>query len=776
MALRAFDPDPDLFDPNDPESWYGTWHHDDGSSFYGQGSADIGEPLLQQKPPERVGQPDQRLASNADDEARQWAAEGGQQTVGQAPPQRLDAPTTGKAPAPQRAVEAPSVGVDAETWQDDVPPEVAGRLIEEANAAGLNPAVLAKVIKKESGWDPSALNPKSKAHAGLIQFSRDGWDGVAKAAGRPDVTWDQMRSMSAAEQVPFVVAYYKDKGLTPESGIGEYGLRTFMPAYANEADDFALAERDSNERRGNLRSGKIYEQNAQMDANQDGRITRAEGAQFYGGSTLAGGAPPGPPAPGGGAVPGAGGPGALPPFAPNVPGQMGGLPLAQATMAGVPRTPGQVQQSQQNVAQRYAAAMGTKLAADDLRAQGAQQAMALVEKNHAEQNASREAEMARRQKAQQDAYAKIEAEVNAPIAKLDPKRYITNMSTGDKVIGAIALIVSAIGQAANSMLGIQSPNTALQVLQGAIEKDIDAQKEDLASGREQRAGRLSHWRNVLGNETDALDALKGEQKMVAGRMLEMRANQVLTDANQKAQVMEYAGQMFAEGQAAVQAIADRETERMHLQFQAPAAVKADPQKLVATIQAAKTAAQELKATGQYNDAQIDEILVSNGLPALRGDTVEQAQHKADQTRASEQHKADQARADAKLTDSEKMAEAAFVTLDAYAKTNPLERNAAGQWVVKGGSDAPELGWRLDQRDRRSALAAAAIESFGRLESQGVIGKEEEQTFKAMISGALTPSRLAEDLNAIELIINAKRNAVRVGQGSGIPQSWKGGGQ
>lgn len=627
MALTKFDPDPDLFDPNDPDSWYGTWHHDDGSSLYGQGTPEMGEPLLaaNDATASNDGPPDALASYDPDEEQLDAGSplqslERPQQSSAQPPASAAPPPVAPpRAAAPQEAAKA-----SGGAWEDDVPPQVANALNQQASAAGLSPGSLAAVIKHESGWDPSrgsGGDAGKDTHAGLIQFSKNLWPGVAAAAGRPDVSFEEMRGMSAEDQVPFVVAYYKGKGLTPDSKEGDYRLATYKPKYLKEGDDFVLD--DAKEAKGikvtpeNARLDKnadgvinSYEQNAGLDTNQDGHITAGEVRQGPRG-TQSGAA--------------AAQPTGLPPTAPGVPSSFGGLPMSAVTMSGTPHSPEQIQQAQQNVAQRYAATIGAHQQADELRAQGARDAMTLVQQNHDQQTADIAAETARRAGIKKQAEDKITQEVTAPIQQIDPKRFLKNMSTGDKVMGAIAVVLSTIGQTADRMMGIASGNSALTVLNAALDQDVDNQKEALARGDRQSAQRLAHWQKVLGDQDSALDALKAEGKMAAASMLQARVQGGQLDANAKAQGLEFAANMFSEGQAAIQAITDREDQRMQVQYAPPKAVKADPDKLVKTLQAAKEARQELVATGQYTPAQIDQILTANNLPtaASQGETVPQ---------------------------------------------------------------------------------------------------------------------------------------------------------
>ncbi len=385
MALSKFTPDLDLYDPEDEEGWVGTWEHDDGSSMYGQGDPEMGRELLAANDAEPVDfEPDApRLAATApapevlDAGAPRKPFVSPYQQEGAVPaPEPISAAPT-RAPAP--AAPAPAAAVTPRAgWEDDVPPQVASALRDQASAAGLNPDILAAIIKHESGWDPSNVNKSTGKHGGLIQFERDKtWPDVAKAAGHPEVTWEQALGMSAEQQIPFVVAYYKDKGLAPESTAGDYYKRTFMPAFAQEGDEFVLGEKGSNETRGGLNMGKVYEQNAgSLDLNKDGKITNGEVRQVGDTKYAAQGRA------------GAGAPGlrgAAPSALGGVPSTMGGMPASQIQVQGTPLSPDQLRQQQSSIASRYGVQAQAHQQAMDERLRGRQEAMAYVQQTAEQQ-------------------------------------------------------------------------------------------------------------------------------------------------------------------------------------------------------------------------------------------------------------------------------------------------------------------------------------------------------------------------------------------------------
>lgn len=130
-----------------------------------------------------------------------------------------------------------------------------------AEGANLNPDAVLRVINHESGGKPGVTNKLTGKHAGLIQFSQETWQGLAREAGTPDLTWQEMRKMSAEEQLPYVMLYYERLGLGPDNDPGDYAMATFMPAFWKKDDDFVLGKKDSNDKIGGLSMGKVWAQN-----------------------------------------------------------------------------------------------------------------------------------------------------------------------------------------------------------------------------------------------------------------------------------------------------------------------------------------------------------------------------------------------------------------------------------------------------------------------------------------------------------------------------------
>lgn len=102
--------------------------------------------------------------------------------------------------------------------------------------------------------------------------------------------------------------------------------------------------------------------------------------------------------------------------------------------------------------------------------QAKQQAQALEEQEKA--RAAFEAEHSRRMAAHQAETAKLQSDIAT--SKIDPNHLWATRSTAQKAGGIIGIILSGIGQ---GLAG--GPNMALQVLDKAIDQDLDAQKMNL---------------------------------------------------------------------------------------------------------------------------------------------------------------------------------------------------------------------------------------------------------------------------------------------------------
>jgi hypothetical protein len=145
------------------------------------------------------------------------------------------------------------------------------RLVELAEAEGLNANHIAAVIAIESGFRPGARNGKAM---GLIQFYEPFFPGVARAA-RMAVEWKDLALLSAEQQLPLVIAFYRDKLLHQHSSATDYLVATFLPSQIGKPRETVVARRGSSELLAGTRlsMGTIYASNPTYDTNGDGLIT-----------------------------------------------------------------------------------------------------------------------------------------------------------------------------------------------------------------------------------------------------------------------------------------------------------------------------------------------------------------------------------------------------------------------------------------------------------------------------------------------------------------------
>jgi len=108
-----------------------------------------------------------------------------------------------------------------------------------------------------------------------------------------------------------------------------------------------------------------------------------------------------------------------------------------------------------------------------------------------------------------EAMAKLSQDVEAQAQqKVDPNRFWANASTGQKIAAAIGIALGGLAQ--TSPRGPHT-NPALDIINTAIERDIQAQRENIANGRmslEARRGLLAMNLQRWGNEENALDATR----------------------------------------------------------------------------------------------------------------------------------------------------------------------------------------------------------------------------------------------------------------------------
>jgi len=155
---------------------------------------------------------------------------------------------------------ASAAKVDTSAIQD---PDFNKKLEKVATALGVKSKDLIAIMKQESSMNPAAVNPMSGA-TGLIQF-------MPKTAASLGTSTDELKQMSAVDQLDYVYKYFKMVGVTPGMELGDLYMAVFMPAAVGKDDNHILGKAGAAGF-----SGKVYAQNKGLDKNRDGAITVAD--------------------------------------------------------------------------------------------------------------------------------------------------------------------------------------------------------------------------------------------------------------------------------------------------------------------------------------------------------------------------------------------------------------------------------------------------------------------------------------------------------------------
>lgn len=130
------------------------------------------------------------------------------------------------------------------------------RVIEMAQRLGVDANDLMIVMARESGLKPWAVNPLGGA-TGLVQFMPF----TARGLG---TTTEQLKNMTAAEQLEYVEKCFKRVGVRSGDSASKIHARIFLPARADNPDGVLCRKGEGN---------NFYEHNVGLDRNKDGVIT-----------------------------------------------------------------------------------------------------------------------------------------------------------------------------------------------------------------------------------------------------------------------------------------------------------------------------------------------------------------------------------------------------------------------------------------------------------------------------------------------------------------------
>lgn len=167
-----------------------------------------------------------------------------------------------KLTTPQEETEADSNNTVQVAWGAKVSPEFKARVLWTADALGCSANDLMACMAWESGetFSPSIKNAAGSGATGLIQFMPS----TAKGLG---VTTQSLAAMTAEDQLRYVYAYFK-----PYAGrltnLGDVYMAILWPSGVGKPDHFVLFDRS--------KTPTTFRQNAGLDVNHDGLVTRAE--------------------------------------------------------------------------------------------------------------------------------------------------------------------------------------------------------------------------------------------------------------------------------------------------------------------------------------------------------------------------------------------------------------------------------------------------------------------------------------------------------------------
>lgn len=142
----------------------------------------------------------------------------------------------------------------------DMGPAFHRRLVEVCAEINAVPSYVAAVIAFESHFAPAIRNPVSGA-TGLIQF-------MPATAKRLGTTTDEIAAMTAVEQLDLVSRYFAAfKGKL--RSVSDHYMAVLWPAAVGKPEGYALFSAPS----------KAYEQNAGLDRDKNGVVTKSDAAR-----------------------------------------------------------------------------------------------------------------------------------------------------------------------------------------------------------------------------------------------------------------------------------------------------------------------------------------------------------------------------------------------------------------------------------------------------------------------------------------------------------------
>ncbi len=140
-------------------------------------------------------------------------------------------------------------------------------------AEGLNQDAIASLINTESGGDPSVQNRMGSSARGMLQFLNS----TARRYGFKDSK--EFAALSRTEQLPYIMRYFKDSGITKDSPPEDYALAVAAPGYVGRSDEPDTVIREY--RSGTKSGDQARKQNPGWIPADGGEITVGSIIDFY---------------------------------------------------------------------------------------------------------------------------------------------------------------------------------------------------------------------------------------------------------------------------------------------------------------------------------------------------------------------------------------------------------------------------------------------------------------------------------------------------------------
>lgn len=329
---------------------------------------------------------------------------------------------------------------------------------------------------------------------------------------------------------------------------------------------------------------------------------------------------------------------------------------------------------------------------------------------------------------------------------VDPGQFVRNMSTGTS-IGTV--ILAALNGAFKGMVG-QQGNDVMDILSRRIQQDIDSQKEQIASGRVRRGNLIAYFQNQGLREDAAEKAAEATSWAMADRMAaaereKIGAGEDRTAANLLAEQLKSQTEQKNDELKLTLGQDRTTTQNTRTMQQRTSGTPGAAAESFTKLLNAREAYEKSGATPE----ELARFDAATGMPSISGQSELSRKREDEQNKRSE----DQTKAAGAVAGMQAFAEGAGLVIDPKTgeyRANPSDKHTFNaRQRERAGSILPGGSVKLE------ALADAAIEGFGRVESGGAIQKDEAERFKAMIASATTDKQLAERLNAIMTIVTPR---------------------